>query len=712
MEAPEAEWRDRPLSVTPPSYSGKAVDEGPDRADANEYTYDDWAELLAAFFFDPAHDGEEILFAVDELSLAEASGLDEDHATRSLAAAIRLVIGDRWNVVAVKRLVERWRKGGGDGPHPALPFLALTVLAASRMGGYEGYAPHKFYVPLRRALNPADAEDDAPGSYLTHVRGLWDDLARWANHDNAGRRGRLTVRDPGWQYGRGLAWQHALVKSYDLRQLEAFFRRIGLQPGESVSPKELRRALSVWTANRAEPWARRLHYVSSEPDLEEYAEALLARAARAWDGRPRDPRTGRAVGRVRIGLTSLRRPTLGAFVQWDERLPDEVEVTAPSGTMVSLTRDGGWYSPHPFEELELASALRDGVSMIGDGQRFDLRGEEVYALSYDDELGAWVSVDSMSYGDRYHLLVDQSALRQVLAFVTSESRLTSQVAEQASRALPDGWVLVTDVRIDARPKTAPPASLAALVPAGAGPRLRLLGGLPLTAGHGVYLRGGEPSLALSTLTDDERISITRLSTGQVERFRATPGENREVALWQLRLEPDRYEIQHGDSKVLLQIVDGIAEAAGPGAGTVRHRGRNASEVCGTSSSSPADGTLEPLCIPAPAPADSAMILGGSPDDILRVELPAWLSDLVGFPLTWKQIDAWPGFEPVWLILRAPSGKLEASLLKPAEPKAGHDSATKETPWARTIALSALCDWESATAVELWERYRAASGSAK
>ena len=42
------------------------------------------------------------------------------------------------------RLVERWRSGGNTSDHPALPFLALTVLAASRMGGYEGFAAHKF----------------------------------------------------------------------------------------------------------------------------------------------------------------------------------------------------------------------------------------------------------------------------------------------------------------------------------------------------------------------------------------------------------------------------------------------------------------------------------------------------------------------------------------------------------------------------------------
>ena len=115
--------------------------------------------------------------------------------------------------------------------------------------------------------------------------------------------------------------QHALLKSYDLRQLDAFFRRIGLEPGEEVEAAEMRRALEVWTSGRTEPWALRLHRVVSDPELIGYAEALLEREASRWDGRPRDPRTGRAMGRIRPGFRSLRRPILGLYVEWGEGLP-------------------------------------------------------------------------------------------------------------------------------------------------------------------------------------------------------------------------------------------------------------------------------------------------------------------------------------------------------------------------------------------------------
>jgi hypothetical protein len=672
-----------------------------------DYTYDDWAELLAGFFFDEAHDGEEILFAVDERSLAEASGLDETAAAESLAAAVRLVIGKSWNVRAVKRLVERWRRGGTDQAHPAIPFLSLTVLAASRMGSYEGFAPHKFYVPLRRALLPEDTEVDAPGTYLEYVRWLWDDLARWANVDRAGRFGRLTIRDPGPQYGRGLAMQHALVKSYDLRQLDLFFRRIGLQPGEDVSGAELRRALAVWTAGRSEPWAQRLHRVCAEEELREYAEALLGREARRWDGRPRDPRTGRPVGRLCFGFRSARHPQVAVYAQWDERLPEELELSLPSGEVIALVRRHGWFAPHPLDDVDAGNAMADGVELRGKHHRFDLRSADAYAFAYDDDLGCWVSVDRMSYGDRYNLIVRQEVASEVIHFVQAVSTTEAKIDEAASRLLPPGWRFISGVRIDARPTIALPACLAALIPAGSSPRLRLLGGLPLTAAHGVYLRGGEPAVALSALSDDDRISITRVSTGQVERFRAVSGATREVPLWKLRLEPDRYEIQHGESKVSLQIVDGIAEAAGPGAGTVRHCGRGQASVVGTVTSDVAIERI-PLTVPAPAPGDSLILLGCRPGDHHVVELPSWLSSLVGFDLSWKKIDAWPEFEPVWLVMRGVSGRYEASLLRAAEPDVEGDA--RETQWARLIRLTRLCDWESEAAEELWGRYRACAGA--
>lgn len=670
------------------------------------WNYDEWAELLAGFFFDKAHADEETLFAVDEQALASASGLGAEQACESLAEAVLSVVGARWNVRAVSERVRNWRLAGEDGAHPALPFLALTVLAAYRMGAFEGFAPHKFYVPLRRTLADDDEGTDAPGNYREYVRELWDDLSRWSNEDREGWGGRLTIRDPGVHYGRGLAFQHALVKSYDLTHLDAFFRRIGLQPGEHIEPVELRRALAAWTAGRGEPWARRLQRVASDPDLGQYAESLLAREAAKWDGRPRDPRTGRAIGRIRLGFRSVRRPRVGVYLQWDDRLPEAAVLQMPDGSAIELHRSNGWFAPHPFDSLDAAAAMKDGTELGGRSLRFDLRAEDAYAFGYDDDLGSWISTDSISYGNRYHLVVRSEHASVCVAFAQASSSVKSMVDEGASRSLPQGWKLIVNVQIDARPQKAPPAPLAPLVPVGSSPRLRLLGGLPLSTGHGVYLRGGEPALGLSSLSDEETITVTRASTGQTERFKVPVGSNHEVPLWQLRLDPDLYEIQHGDSRVTLKIIDGIAEAAGPGAGTITLDARGVS-IVGTTTDAPRT-EREPLTVPAPARGGRVIVLGTRPGHQLLVECPTWTASLAGHDLSWRQIDAWPDFPPVWLIMKGQSGRYEASLLSPREPEV--DSVASETQWGRLIALTRLFDSASDVDVALWDRYRAAAGA--
>jgi len=124
-------------------------------------------------FFNDANAGEEILFAVDERSLAEASGLPEDATSESLASAVRMIVGPHWVLTSLSRRIWRWRRDGQQGAHPALPLLAMTVLAASHMGELSYFAAHNYYVPLRRLFNADDKERGAPGTFMDHIEYFW-----------------------------------------------------------------------------------------------------------------------------------------------------------------------------------------------------------------------------------------------------------------------------------------------------------------------------------------------------------------------------------------------------------------------------------------------------------------------------------------------------------------------------------------------------------
>jgi hypothetical protein len=135
-----------------------------------------------------------------------------------------------------------------------------------------------------------------------------------------------------------------------------------------------------------------LERISTDPDLTGYCEGLLEREARRWDGRPRDPRTGRALGRIRLGIASARQPVLAMYAQWDERLPEAMTVVSPAGSL-ELSRWEGWYAPYPLP-VEVGDALSEGLELRGEQWRFAFQADDTYALAYDDDLGAWVSVDA------------------------------------------------------------------------------------------------------------------------------------------------------------------------------------------------------------------------------------------------------------------------------------------------------------------------------
>ena len=663
-------------------------------------SHSEWAELLASFFFDEAHDGEEILFSVDSLSLAEASGLPEAQACDSLIAAVKSVITPAWHLSALVRAVERWRREDMDTAHPALPLLALSVLAASRMGEDQEVAVHNYYVPLRHLFDPQDYGWGPPGSFTQHVEWLWRDLARWANRDLNGRRGRLVIRDPGHFRYIGLAMQHALLKSGDLRHLDNFFRKIGLQPGEPIAPAELRRALSAWTAGRAEPWARRLWKVSNEPEFTDHCEALLQRESRKWDGRPRDPRTGRAIGRIRVAIESTRRPAPFLGIQWDDRLPEMTKLRLPHG-MVALERWETWYRPLPLPLVDVEKALYEGLEVEGDDCTFLLQPDEVHALAYDDGLGAWASVDRMAYGDRYQLLVWNDSTEEVVRYLRRHA-LQHFDPTQGGQGLPKGWDLIRDVQIDARPTEAPPPSLAHLIPAGRSPRLRLLGGLPLGTAYGVYLRGGEPQVALSSVADVRHVLLRQLDTGKEERLSA--GEGWEVELWRLHLAPGSYEVIHGESKASFQILDGIVEAAGQGAGTIKHSGSSGAEVSGTEVQN-APAAPHPVTVQV-AREGTTWLIGPGRGDHCPVELPRWVEQAMQIP-PWRFIDAWALFDVAWILIPDGADGYRARLANAIEP----EEAPPDPTWKRLVRAAVADPEEDCEFASLWSRYVAKAGQA-
>jgi hypothetical protein len=360
----------------------------------------------------------------------------------------------------------------------------------------------------------------------------------------------------------------------------------------------------------------------------------------------------------------------------------------------------GWFKPLPLP-IDPAEALNLGLDLNAGGIKFAFGQEDAHALGYDDDLGAWVTADRLNFGERYGLLIRTSEAAHALAFLRRASAIPPTTREGIP-GLPPGWSLIEGVRIDVQPALAPPEALAPLIPAGSGPRLRLEGGLRVSSERHVYLRGGEPALVLSSLVEDDEFRLANVKTGSWKAYQVPPDQHREAALWELKLEPGDYDVTHGTVSIRFTIVDGIAETAGPGVGTITHKGRDGKEITGVKSTLSAQTPI-PITVPAPHTNADVFLVGPGRDDLYRVETPTWIQDHLGWGPTWRDTDAWVDFEPAWVIVEH-DGSASArpmSPLPPAEP-------VGDAAWSEIVARADLSEDADADVVQTWELYREAA----
>lgn len=691
--------------------------------EASSWSYEDWSELLFETFFSEENGGEDVLFAVDDAVLAEISGLSEEGeggGGDSLAKAVKSRISVQWRLGNISASAREWERRGGIGAHPALPVLALTVLAASRMAANETHAAHNYYVPLRRLLDPHDPGSGAPGDFTDEILGLWASVREWSEVTLEGCLGVLKADTTGIHFPYiASALQHAFLRSSDLHRLDAFFRVLGLEPaGEPPVGGELRRALKSWTSNKDESWARRLHKACLDDpinELHKHCERLLTREARRWDGMPRDVRTGRAVGRLRLAIKSRRHSGVQLFAQWDERIGDEVELVVPGHGSSSLRReeDSEWFEPNPLGEFSpplIDDWLSNGVEFAGAPTKFELLGAAAHVLRYDESMARHVSVDFMTIGLPHLVLTRRRHVDEVKNFLTALAE-DSGIAREAVTVSDDprlaDWRLIGPFKIDSRPATRPPEVLAQYLPTGTGLSLRLIGGLHVGPGQRTYLRGGEPAVGLNELIEDSpRLYRVGPNGEEVEIPLGSEGE--EVPLWEECLEPGHYKIRQGPATVALEIVDGIAEEAGRGAGSVRLDGN----IEGTIAHN-ADAVAQPWMVKAPIKTKESFLLGaGGPTEYDSVCRPRWFSQVLkraegGGRLGWRQIDAWTSFEPVWQVLQSGSGgQSELHLLNERPPIASGPFAAG-TDWSKALCETPLAEDAPEAATVLLQAYKEA-----
>jgi hypothetical protein len=665
----------------------------------HERDWEWWAKALQDRYFSRAFAGEPVTLSVDRDELASIAGCEPGAAVGSLAEAVRAQVMPSYRFARAKESMQRWFRTVSedlvsDLPPPALPLLALNVLAASEMTNHGGQGAPSFYGPLRQYLYPGDIGEGAPGDYSESVPECWELLSQWLDELLAGGRGFSTIERHETFVNIGYATQQAVLRTSDRRRLARFFRAIGLQPGEEdVVPSELLQALRVWS-KRQGPAGTRLLRLATDPGHRKYAERLLPILAKRWDGMIRNERTGAPGAPLRL-LVQRHPWNLGLVALWNDALPatGQLNVGDSEDLIDVVAVTSGVYEPTPLPIEVTRQTLDDGLKLESDDLALYLESADAYAFRQSEEVHPdWVSTSTVRFGERHLLLVRRQFREATERWLESEG-CGGELAPAATQHMPADWFLFHGIRIDSYPTHEPPPPIADLLRVSGGTRFRLIGGLKIPGFQRAYLVGGAPMLALpSDARDSFDLSLDGSGTHTLS---ATDNQFpiHELARWE-----GEYRIDHEQVSLSFDVVETWNEKPGPQVGSVSHVSGTTQAVSGLTAEvvQPRD----PSVVTVEGVAGEMVV--GAGGQVQPVLLPLWLlTDIED--VRWTTADVWGEFEPVWALSPTESGQHVArvSALIPPTPDA-------QIQGLKRVAQATLPEEQSDEAFDLWCRYEEAA----
>lgn len=693
-------------------------------------TYDGWTDALAAHFFRPEYARSHVMFLVDDAALGEIFGGGQEEALQSLVKAISPRLrrrSPRQLFADIESASRLWRGRGAHGVPPCLPLLAVTVLAATRMGRTKNRAGHNYYGPFIELLDLDVAEQDVIVSYGDAMPSLWEILQWWLDECLGGSRGLSTIVADTHFTRIGYADSQTLFSSSDRDKLTRFLAWLGLRPGEHIDEQELLAYFRRWVGKGDQGLTLGAEVMLGEDETPRQLLEFLTRAAADWQGVVRDEH-GRTEAPILITLRTFPPPSqLGLTAQKPPGFPVAIDVTrgdvdvhlAASG--VQDAQAPGWYRVPLQVDSEV---LANGISLAANGRVLSLAPSSIHVLHKHAELGCWASADRLRPGEEAWLLVQETIAEQVGGFLREHARrsgsraLWSWVTRRG--ASPSGWRLARGVCVDSA-VSEQRDQLSRLRPRLQN-RLALQGGLLLPRGSHVYLSGGEPDL---WLPDGDSGSTSDISVDGVTQ--TPPGPM--VRTIDMGLGEGTHEVRAGP----LSRVFSTLRTVGRGAPAVDHPLGHAIQragptnlartldaqplpdcaedvtVAGASMSGPPDGPAapdrptRPLVLPVSAKA--CVLIGAVPGQIAWAPAapskPMWMN-IAG--LEYRVYEYFPPFPVVWVLLeRLMAPRLSVRLRLPTPPDSCPAIAGDPTrAWATTIL-----EWEPPTDPaenELWDSY--------
>lgn len=248
-------------------------------------TYLDWNNHISQYFFNEDKAGKDvILFCNKEIisRIGSLYGEDFDDFVRCLIRGPDFVRTPYENICKMAYDSYYYGRRSDREYPPYIAYLALFVCAATMEGDYDSNT----YYPRLKILVGENEKTNMSALFRRHIGYLWDDLQKWSQVKKGESCGRFTKTRRGGHVHVGIIYAQTIISENERNKLPQLFLNAGLDPTDPPTEDVLKLKLRHYGERFFETRTQRLLDSQSAEDqklLSALIDLVLSELER-WDG--------------------------------------------------------------------------------------------------------------------------------------------------------------------------------------------------------------------------------------------------------------------------------------------------------------------------------------------------------------------------------------------------------------------------------------------
>ena len=513
--------------------------------------YEQWNQAIISYFFEECESGEIVFLQTNDETLAEIAApfnFSAQDAAESLIKAVRNEVvktGDRVNLWSIDP-TNRWISFQGQEP-PQVAFLALTVLAASRMESSVSVSQTNYYLRLNELLFGKSNQGIPKGIKRQDFEKLWKHLQKSVS-DLYDVELYLTEGSLSRRY----VWypiSQCLISKQERRAVYGFFHLNDLTPFSNLTDPQLETQLRYWCMSSTGS-AKIKRYLSNES----YKSSILNQVKsllKHWDGEipPDEASVGKkhTTALINVELRFNLSSNVEIRYWFPRRGRNEIDCKINSfGIKCLQTSDSEkWFRPIIDKEGTFWGLLNSPQLQTDEIKPviYTLGCSNIWVFRKDPERDdGWLSQRNMQLYEDHLIVFRKSLANQVIACVEQ----TCELEAETLSPIYDDWLCLRGT-----PTKPLPISNSELwrLSVDSGKRIRFIGGLSVRDQHGhrAFLNICLPTVFVPDLGLSSEVPL------KVDSQELSVGKDRLVMLDGI-LGPGVHKISYGSKTSDLRVI--------------------------------------------------------------------------------------------------------------------------------------------------------------